>query len=178
MDGTTVIRYFVPSAALLVCMLSGCMPAATDANPDAAGDALIDRYVGTWDLDELFAEPALAAELGALLGERLEHVMFALDVTGGIEYYGGGLLVSGNAPHAGGENEAIVCMQPFGADVQVHVGHYIDDTITLYTRQTRYDFLPTCIKDWVGLRNARHAHRLRQPANVRLQTAASRSATP
>lgn len=159
-------------------MLSACMPAATDANPDAAGHALIDRYVGTWDLDEFFAESAVAVELRALLGPRLEDVMFALDVTGGIEYYGGGLLVSGNAPHAGGENEAIVCVQPFGADVQVHVGHYVGGTITLYTRQTRYDFLPTCMKDWVGLENARHAHRLRQPANVRLQTVAPRSATP
>ena len=171
-------RYFTTAAALLACQLAACTPAATDENPDAAGEALIDRYVGTWDLDELFAEPVIAAELRALLGARLEDVMVALDVTGGIEYYGGGLLVSGNAPHAGGENEAAVCVQPFGAEVQVHVGHFVDGTITLYTRQTRYDFLPTCITDWVGLRNARHAHRLRQPDNVRLQTVAPRPATP
>ncbi|HEX6996274.1 MAG TPA: hypothetical protein VF339_19245 [Gammaproteobacteria bacterium] len=162
-------RYLNAAAASLAILQAGCSPTAADADAAAASDALIDRYVGTWEVDAFFAEQAVAEELRAVLGEHWEDVMLALDVNGGVEYYGSALLVSGNAPHAGGEHEAIVCVQQFTTDVQVHVGHYVDGAITVYTRHPRYHFLPTCIKDWVGLENARHSHRLRQPGNVRLQ---------
>lgn len=163
-------RYFSAASTLLMLLQAACSPAASDANAEPFGETLIARYIATWELDAFFAEPIIAAELEALLGAQRDDVMRALDATGGIEYYGGGLSVSGNAAHAGGENEAIVCVQPFGTDVQVHVGHFVHGAITVYTRQPRYDFLPTCIKDWIGLENAAHAHRLRQPENVRLQT--------
>jgi len=162
-------RYFAAASPLWVLLQTGCSPAVSDANAQPPGETLITRYVATWEIDAFFAEPGIAAELDALLGARRDEVMRALDVTGGIEYYRGALSVSGNAPHAGGENEAIVCVQ-LGTNVQVHVGHFVGGAITVYTRQARYDFLPTCIKDWIGLENAAHAHRLRQPGNVRLQT--------
>lgn len=162
-------RYGAAASAVLMLLQTVGTPMVPDANAQLPGESLIARYVATWELDAFFAEPAIAAELQALLGERLDEVMHALDVSTDIEYYGRALRVSGNAPHAGGEHEAIVCVQLFSTGVQVHVGHYVDGVITVYTRQPRYDFLPTCIKDWIGLENAAHAHRLRQPGNVRFE---------
>ncbi len=164
-------RYPTTAAAALALMLAqaGCSPRTDDTAADDARDPLITRYVGTWEIDAFLAEPAIVAELETLLGPRYDEVMLALDVHGDIEYHGSALSVRGNAPHAGGEHEAIVCVQPLGT-VQVHVGHYVEGTITIYTRQPRYDFLPTCMRDWVGLENAGLGHRLRQPGNVRVQS--------
>lgn len=163
-----MMRRVLDTTGFLLVGLLLAAGVSTAARADAAIDALIDRYVGTWDVEAFLAEPAIQAELHALLGATLERVMENLYATAGVEYYGSGLLVSGNAAHAGGEEEAIVCVQPSSGLPQVHVGVHSKGRITLYSRHEKYEHLPTCIKDWVGLTNARHAHRLQRPQNVRL----------
>lgn len=128
---------------------------------------MIARYVGGWDVDGLLGEPPVAAELRALTGAALEHLERNLDVTGGVEYYGSALSVSGNAPHRGTEEEAIVCIQPLAAP-KVHAAILSQGAIRVYTREPRYEYLPTCVKDWVTQVNSGHANRSRQPGNLSL----------
>lgn len=141
---------------------------AADPDPEAAARAMIAKYVATWDVGAFLAEPAVRRELHALLGADLERLERNLAVNGGIEYVGGALMLMGNAPHRGTEHEAVVCVQPWGGTPTVHAGTYSEGEIALYTREQRYEYLTTCIKDWVTLVTSRHVDRLTRPANVRL----------
>lgn len=160
-------RRVTTAAVCLGAFLSVSIQAA-DSDPDATAKTMIAKYVATWDVDALLAEPAVRRELDALLGADLQQLQRNLDVNGGVEYVGGALMVMGNAPHRGTEDEAIVCVQPWGAAPRVHAGVYSAGDISIYTREQQYEHTTTCIKDWVTLVNSRHVDRLTKPANVRL----------
>lgn len=158
----------------IVCAALLCGAAAAE-DPDAAAKAMVQRYVATWDTQALLDEPAVQGELRELAGPAFDKLLHNLDVNAGIEYYGSALTVRGNAPHHGLEEEAVLCVQPYGT-LRVHAAVLSAGRITVYTRESRYQFLPTCMKDWITLVNAGHAGRFSQPANVRLQDIAASSA--
>ena len=122
------------------------------------------------DTQALLDEPAVQAELRELTGAAFDRLLHNLNVNAGVEYYGGALAVRGNAPHHGTEEEAVVCVQPYGT-LRVHAAVLSAGRIAVYTREKKYQFLPTCVKDWITLVNTGHAGRFSQPANVRLQGA-------
>lgn len=145
------------------------------SNETIAGDSdwmrhpMIEQYVGTWAIAEFLEEPVIRGELHTLLGDHLTQLEESLGVTGAIEYFGNALAVRGNAPHQGGEQEGIVCVQPWSESPQVHAGLYSQGTVTVYTRQPRYEYLPICVKDWIALVSGRHVHRSKRPHNVDLK---------
>lgn len=150
--------------------LSQAAPAAAQ-DPDAAARALIARYVATYDVEQLLKEPAIRSELQAVAGKQLRAIETALSVNGGVEYIGGALAVAGNAPRQGGQTEAIVCIQPFGAKPRVHAALLSNGKVTVFTRDERWDFLTTCIRDWAAL--ARHGRdaRMKLPPGVAMAVA-------
>jgi hypothetical protein len=152
---------------IATALMAAAMPASAQ-DPDAAAKALIARYVATYDVDKLLKEPAIRAEFQAVTGSQLRAVEAALNVNGGVEYIGGALAVSGNAPRQGGQTEAIVCIQPFGASPSVHVALLRNGQVSVFTREKRWDFLTTCIRDWAAL--ARHGRdaRIKMPAGVQM----------
>ncbi len=85
---------------IATALLAASMPASAQ-DPDAAAKALIARYVATYDVDKLLKVPAIRAEFQAVTGNQLRAVEAALNVNGGVEYIGGALAVSGNAPRPG-----------------------------------------------------------------------------
>lgn len=137
-------------------------------NPDAAARAMIARYVGGWDVQGLLDKPVIASELRALVGDAHAQLERNLGVNAGVEYYGSALTIRGNAPHRGTEEEAVICIVPYGAAPRVHAAIYSRGAVTVYTRESRYEFLPTCVKDWITQVNTGHTDRLRQPGNVTL----------
>lgn len=143
---------------------------ASSADPDAAAKAFVARYVATWEVDALLEDPVVKPELDSLLGPALGTLKRNLGVTGGVEYIGGALSVRGNASHQGTEEEAIVCIQPYGQPLRVHAAIFSKGTVTVFTREKRYSFLTECIKDWITLVSSRHANRATQPKNVRMKT--------
>jgi hypothetical protein len=156
-------------AATLAILCAVGLPArASGADAEAAAKAMIARYVATWDIDAFFADPAVRPELQALLGPALSTLRRNLSVTGNIEYVGASLTIRGNAPHRGTEEEAIVCVQPYGPAPRVHAAIFSEGAVTIYTRESRYSFLTECIKDWITLVNSRHVNRMTQPPNVRM----------
>lgn len=156
------IRRISIAAALLAAAIT-----ASAQDPDAAAKALIARYVATYDVDKLLKEPAVRAQLQAVTGNQLRAVEAALNVNGGVEYIGGALAVSGNAPRQGGQTEAIVCIRP-GATPSVHAALLRNGQVSVFTHEKRWDFLTTCIRDWAAL--ARHGRdaRFKMPAGVRM----------
>lgn len=133
--------------------------------PDA-DHGLLSRYAGTWDSDSLLSQPAIQERLRQLTGSAMPHLMQNLDVRGAIDVVGGALSVSGNAPHQGTEEEAVVCVGAGG--LRVEAALISAGTVTVYMPNGSYENLSLCIKDWITLVNSRHVDRLRQPANVRL----------
>lgn len=151
-------------ASMLVAL--GLLAGAPARAGDADERALVGRYVGSWDVSGFLAE--LDPELRRLLGPDLAALRRNLSVTGSIDYYGGALAVSGNAPHQGTEEEAVVCVQTGSQGRRVHAAILSGGQVTVHTREREYRYLPICIKDWITLANSRHAGRLARPGNVRL----------
>ena len=79
---------------------------------------------------------------------------------------GGVLSLSGNAPHGGTEEEAVVCVVPHGPVVQAAI--LSKGTVTAYSAGGTYDSLLICVKDWITQVNSQHVDRMQQPKNVRL----------
>ena len=111
-------------------------------------------------------EPAVRERLTALVGDALPRLRRNLNVTAAIAVVGGALSVSGNAPHRGGEEEAVVCVAPSTPAVQGAV--LSGGPITVRAAVPGSDGAPRCIKDWITQVNSGHLDRLRAPANVRV----------
>lgn len=161
----------MPPVLAGVCALVSAFGFARLANgqdPDAAANAMIAKYAGTWEVGAFLEEQAVRGELQELMGAELKTLEHNLNVNGGVEFISGALAVRGNAPHKGTEEEAIVCVQPFGAAPKVHAAVFSQGFVTVYTRETRYDFMTVCVKDWITLVSSRHINRLEQPENVRM----------
>lgn len=153
------------SMAIVLAGMSMALPATAAEDP---GMKLVRKYVAGWDIDALLKEPTVAAGLSKIPAPVRTKLRANLNVTSGIEYVGGHLRVEGNAPHAGGEEAAVLCVDPYGNKVQV--GIYSKGTIQVYTTETRYDYLTTCVRDWIAVAHTKFAIRQTKPASVQLIT--------
>ena len=164
MVDVTDFRLLVRIAA--VCAAALVAGAATAQGPEAAARARLAKYAGSYDTDALLREPAVRAELRKLLGPQLKHLVNNLNVKGSVDVIGGALSISGNAPHQGTEEEAVVCVVPINMMLEAAI--LSRGAITVFTRAEKYEYAMLCIKDWVTLANSGHVDRLKQPANVRV----------
>jgi hypothetical protein len=138
--------------------------AATAQTREAAAKALMTKYAGNNDHAALLREAPVRAQLRKLTGAQLKHLERNLSVTGSIDVVGGALSVNGNAPHGGGEEEAVVCVAPHGPLVQAAIA--TQGKVTVFASDGSYDGLFRCIKDWITQLNSQHRDRMRQPTNV------------
>ena len=151
--------------------MAALFASATAAQGDEATQrAMIAKYVGSDDTDAFLKEPVVRAELQKLLGPELKHLMHNLNVKGTVDLIHGSLSLSGNAPHQGTEEEAVVCVTVLLSNVNVEAAILSKDTVMVFTRAEKYDGTTLCIKDWITLANSRHVGRVEQPANVRVIT--------
>lgn len=149
--------------------LAALFVSATAAQGDEATQrAMIAKYAGSDDTDAFLKEPAVHGELQKLLGPELKHLMHNLKVKGAVDLIHGSLSLSGNAPHQGTEEEAVVCVTVLLTSMNVEAAILSKDTVTVFTRAEKYDGTTLCIKDWITLANSRHVGRVEQPANVRV----------
>lgn len=149
---------------LLVLFVSGV---ALAQSPDPnAGKQLLLELAGSDDWDALLRHPKVRPQLQQLLGAALPHLRDNLNVSGSVDVVGGDLTVTGNAPHQGTEEEAVVCVSTYNLEVSAAI--YSKGIVTAYSRKKTYDELSRCIKDWVTLVNSKHRDRVQQPKNVRM----------
>lgn len=147
---------------------AGCsLTHAAGAQPaEAAAKVLMAKYANSDDTDALLREPAVGAQLQKLLGPQRATLERNLNVRGSVDVIGGALSISGNAPHAGTEEEAVVCVAPNGPVVQAAI--FSRGKITAFANEGSYDYLFRCIKDWITQVRSQHVDRMKQPANVSL----------
>ena len=135
---------------------------------EAQAKALLAKYTATpgrEDSDGLLKEPAVQAELQRLVGSQLPKLMHNINVRGTIAFDGGSLVISGNAPHKGGEEEGVICVNPHSAGL-VEAGLFSRGKIIVFGTAAKYEYLTLCVKDWITQVNSGHRDRTTQPKNV------------
>ena len=146
-------------------MTAGTGTVSAQGAEDAARAMLV-KWAGSYDTDAFLRQPGVGAELKKLLGPELEHLERNLNVKGAVDLSGSTLSVSGNAPHGGTEEEAIVCVTP--TNMLVEAAILSKGIITVYANEDKYEYATICIKDWITQANSGHVDRMKQPANVRV----------
>jgi hypothetical protein len=135
---------------------------------EAQAKVLLGKYTATpgrEDSDALLKEPAVQAELKRLVGNQLPKLMQNINVRGSIAYDGGSLVIAGNAPHKGGEEEGVVCVNPHSPNL-VEAAIFSRGKITVFGSAQKYEYLTLCVKDWITQVNSGHRDRTTQPKNV------------
>ncbi len=151
-----------------LCITAGSWAGNALAEPSRAeADAMVAAYAGSDATDAFLNEPAVRQELQKLLGPELGHLESNLNVKGSVDLISGALAISGNAPHMGTEEEAIVCVVPPGTRVEAAI--FSRGTVTVYARAAEYEYLLLCTKDWITQVNSQHADRFTRPKNVQLR---------
>jgi hypothetical protein len=141
---------------------------------EAQAKALLGKYTaapGRDDSEGLLKEPAVNAELKRVVGNQLPKLMQNTNVRAAIAYDGGSLVVSGNAPHKGGEEEGVICVNPFSPGL-VEAAIFSRGKITVFATAEKYEYLSLCVKDWITQVNSGHRDRTTQPKNVSVVRAA------
>ena len=141
---------------------------------EAQAKALLAKYTaapGRDDSEGLLKEPAVNAELKRVVGNQLPKLMQNTNVRAAIAYDGGSLVVSGNAPHKGGEEEGVICVNPFSPGL-VEAAIFSRGKITVFATAEKYEYLSLCVKDWITQVNSGHRDRTTQPKNVSVVRAA------
>ena len=146
-------------------MTAGTGTVSAQGAEDAARSMLA-KWAGSYDTDAFLRQPSVRAELKKLLGPELEHLNRNLNVKGAVDLSGSTLSVSGNAPHMGTEEEAVVCVTPINKLVEAAI--LSKGIITVYARADKYEYATICIKDWITQANSGHVDRMKQPVNVRV----------
>jgi hypothetical protein len=135
---------------------------------EAQAKALLAKYTalpGREDSDGLLKEPAVRAELQRVVGSQLPKLLQNINVRGSIAYDGGSLVISGNAPHKGGEEEGVICVNPFSPSL-VEAAIFSRGKITVFAAAEKYEYLTLCVKDWITQATSGHRDRTTQPRNV------------
>jgi hypothetical protein len=163
------MRHVVGMGALMAAALLAVADSHAQSG-DAAAQAFLKRYAGSYDTDAFLREPAVRSGLQKLLGRDLPKLEQNLEVRADVGLVGGSLSLAGNASHGGGEEEAVVCVAPSGRNVEAAI--YSRGRVTAYGGGGRYDNLTLCIKDWITLARSQHVDRLKQPGDVSMAGAA------
>lgn len=167
--GPAWLQALTLAAALALGLAPVAAPTGAEAPlPEDEARMLLQRYVASWDLDALLAEPPVAREFQALPAAAREQLLRNLSVRGTIDVYGGALSIMGNAPHRGGEDEALLCVEVLGGAVRLHAAILSGGRVTVHTRGEQYSYLPICVRDWVAVVSTGHHYRFRPPANLEL----------
>jgi uncharacterized C2H2 Zn-finger protein len=152
------------AASALALLLIVPLGAAAQDSPRP----LLKKYIGNPDTDALLKEPAVRARLDAMVGKQMPQLLRSLDVRSDVELIGGALVLSGNAPHQGGQEEGIVCIADQGPTPQVEAAIYLKGKVTVFAKAPQYEYLMRCIKDWITQVNSSHRDRFTQPKNVQV----------
>jgi len=144
-------------AALVPSPLRAEEGAAVSDTPPAADQGIdwkkgkwghLAPFIGTDKYDAVLNDPAVAAEVDALLSpDDKKHLMDNLSVAGPIGFEGDCLTLSGNAPHQGGSELGFVNLCLYNG--AVHVGILSGGAYKVYTRSEKYDYLPPSLRNWV-----------------------------
>ncbi len=125
-------------------------------------------YAGSDETNQLLDEPKVSTALKALMGSELNHLRHNLDVRGAADLRGCDLVLEGNAPHAGGEENGIVSISLYSGTVAAAI--LSGGRITIYQNDSNYAAVPIGIKDWLAVVATGFNYRFAPPKGATLVT--------
>ena len=135
--------------------------------------AYLQSYAGNYIGDmNLLAVPPVAARLAELPASLRRHFERNLDVAGPIDLIGCHLVLSGNAPHMGPEENAIVDLNLYSGAVTLAIHSrgrsdiYLDKNPTAGTIGGLYDAVPGAVQEWAIMADMGFPYQ--KPASVRV----------
>lgn len=152
----------------LLLLMSAVSPARAGQGCSGVLSRLM-PYAGTYYSAQLLKQPAVSSALGRLLGDEEQHLKNNLNVAGPIDLIGCSLVVSGNAEHQGGTQEAVVAIDVHSGKVSAAI--LSAGRIAIYTVGGHYGTdVPLAIKDWLAVVYTRGYFRIHPPSNARVLT--------
>ena len=143
-------------AAMMVLCLASSSPAA-DSKITVTGCFTqskfqdLHKYIGTYLAEEFINDPAVLPKLETLTGKNLDLIRTNLNVHGQIDLCGCNLVVQGNAPHKGFEENVIVLFDLVSGDVTAGIkSETFKGKLIIYNRLKDYNELPFAIKQWLS----------------------------
>jgi hypothetical protein len=123
-------------------------------------------YLNTAEIEKFLLDPAVGPKLEIIAGQSFQQVLENIEVNGPIGMVSGVLFVSGIAAHKGLSEHGFV-----GIDLYtglVFAALYSEGTIHVYGKTTKFEHLPTCVRNWVLETWAWQALGGRMPPNVNM----------
>lgn len=106
-------------------------------------------YIGTYWFEKVFEDPHVKKRMEQLLGDRLSHFMKNVDVRGAIEFQGSKMVLRGGRAHETHRERAILIVNVY--DGKIHAGIFSEGRTTIFSREKRYGYLSSAIREWVRL---------------------------
>lgn len=107
--------------------------------------------IGTYHTGEVLDDPMVTAALARLVPDAPRVAISRnLQVAGPVDFIAGYLVLSGNAPHAGGEDEAQVWLKVYDGSAIVVLTQ--GGMRTLYADEDRYSYLPKVLRAQLATR--------------------------
>jgi len=109
-------------------------------------------HIGTYSYVAVLGDPEVEVALKGLVGADLAGVIaINLNVASPIDFVSGHLVLRGNAPHQGGEEEAMVLVKIYDGTVRAALLH--KGRMRLFAPDAEYDYLPPPLKDFLRSRD-------------------------
>lgn len=110
------------------------------------------RHIGTYDFEAVLDDPAVRTALAKRTGAQADRIVANLQTRGPIDFIDGHLVLTGLAPHRGGEEEATVWIRIYDGEVRAALLHA--GTMTLFAPDRHFHYLPKLLRAFLVPRKA------------------------
>jgi len=124
------------------------------------------EYIGTYEDAKIYTDKFVSKKLNKLLGNELEHLKRNLSVRGPIDFIDGELVITGNAPHLGTIEDAILSINIYNGKISAAI--HSNETITVYTEENNYQYIPISIKDYLAVWKTNMKFRFEPPEELKI----------
>ncbi len=157
--------------AILVGLLLAALPISLQAQGRLTPQQhqRLMSYVNSDDGQKLLADPIVKAQLAHLMGPQVSHLLKDLDVHGPIGVQDGMLILTGNAPNMGMEENGFIGVKLYNGEVVACI--FTHGHVEVFTKQPKFDYLSQAVHQWAVWILASAQLQGRQPANVVMHTA-------
>jgi hypothetical protein len=132
-------------AAILVVLSAPTSAQDVDWKKGKLGD--LARLIGTYNNDALLNDPQVKQAMTLVLGKDVGLLKQNLATRGPIDFIDGNLVLTGQAPHMGGAEEAALWVKVYDGSVRAVIMH--QGKVTIYAKDMQYDHLPGELRSYV-----------------------------
>jgi hypothetical protein len=103
--------------------------------------------IGTYNNDALLDDQQVMQAMRQVVGKDVGLLKQNLATRGPIDFIDGNLVLAGQAPHMGGDEEAAIWVKVYDGSVRAVIMH--QGKVTIYAKDMQYDHLPGELRSYV-----------------------------